>query len=192
MNSELRITNVDKTLKFLPYFLITAAIILRLLPHPPNFAPITAIALFSATILPRRWGIIIPLLAMIISDAYLGYYQWPIMAAVYLSFAASGLIGWWVRRNYSINAIWGGALFASIIFFLITNAAVWAFSGMYEPTLTGLFRSYYLALPFFRNTLLGDLFYVTVMFGSFEIVRKYYVVLRQAQDTSKAYRAESK
>lgn len=173
--------------KYLPYFLIMAAVILRLLPHPPNFAPITAIALFSATILPKRWGIIIPLLAMVISDAYLGYYQWPIMLAVYVSFALSGIIGWWLRKHYSINAIWSGTLTASILFFLITNAAVWGFSGMYELTLSGLIKSYYLALPFFRNTLLGDLFYVTVMFGSFEIV-KVIIFKREGYVSQRNYR----
>jgi len=142
----------------------------RLLPHPANFAPIAAIALFSGMYLNHRWAVVAPLLAMFASDLFIGLYDFRIMAAVYISFALSWMIGLWVKKRKKFSTVLGGTLLGSIIFFLTTNAAVWAFAGMYLPSFEGLMQSYYMALPFFRNSLLGDLFYVGVMVGSVEFV----------------------
>lgn len=162
------------------YFLIIAAVILRLLPHLPNFAPITAIALFGGTYLNKKTAILAPILAMLISDYFIGFYSLPIMASVYLSFAISGLLGLWLRRRKNVANIAGTTLFASAQFFLTTNFAVWAFGTMYPPTAAGLLASYVNAIPFFRNTVLGDFFYVGVFFGIFELVRS---LLKQKSHT---------
>ena len=162
------------------YFLIIAAVILRLLPHLPNFAPITAMAIFGGTYLKNRWwAIILPLAAMIVSDVFIGFYERPIQASVYLSFFISGFLGLWLRKRKDVGNAMVVTLIASVQFFLVTNFAVWAFGTMYPHTGLGLLISYNNALPFFRNTLLGDFFYVGILFGLYEFVR-YYLGQRTA------------
>jgi len=137
----------------------------RLLPHPANFAPIGALALFAGLYLPRKWALVLPLVAMLASDAIIGFYSWKIMLAVYASFAIVVGIGALARRYKKFHTILAGTVLGSIIFFLVTNAAVWAFGTMYTLDFSGLMHSYTMALPFFRNSLLGDLFYTGVLVG---------------------------
>ncbi|MFH1405279.1 MAG: DUF6580 family putative transport protein [Patescibacteria group bacterium] len=154
---------------------------MRLLPHPPNFTPIGAIALFGALYLPRKFALVIPLGAMLVSDAIIGFYSWPIMLAVYAGFAAMVGIGLLVRKHKRFSTVLGGTIAGSLTFFLITNFAVWAFGSLYAPTLSGLVQCYYMALPFLRNTLAGDLFYVGVLVGAVELVfllGRYFYCLR--------------
>jgi hypothetical protein len=154
----------------LAWFLILAAVLLRLLPHVPNFAPVTAMALFGGTYLGKKWAVIIPLVAMFISDYFIGFYSPAVMASVYLSFVVSGLLGLWLRRDKSFGRVVGATMLGSVLFFLVTNAAVWAFGTMYQHTAAGLLESYFNGLPFFRGTFLGDLFYSGVLFGTYELV----------------------
>ncbi len=157
--------------KYLPAFLlIVLGLFSRLLPHPANFAPIAGIALFAGIYLPKKWALIIPLTAVVLSDIVLGSYQWQIMLTVYLAFIVTGLIGLAIKNNKKFHAVLGGTLIASIIFFITTNWAVWAFGTMYPHSLNGLLQSYVMALPFFRNSLLGDLFYVGVLVGGMELI----------------------
>lgn len=158
---------------WLGYFLILLGAALRFLPHEPNFAPVTAIALFGGVYLSRRSALALPLATMFVSDYFIGFYNPAIMASVYLSFAISGLLGLWLRRRKSVANTLGVTLTASVQFYLLTNFAVWAFGTMYPHTAAGLLQSYVNALPFFRNTLLGDLFYVGGLFGIYELVRYY-------------------
>ncbi len=168
--------NFIKKPNYFAIFLILAAVSLRVARHygiinlPPNFAPIAAIALFSAVYLPKKQALIIPILAMIIADIFIGFYNPAIMIFVYLSFVLTSVLGLYIKKNKSWANILGGSLLASILFFLITNFAVWAFSRIYPQTLTGLLTCYTMAIPFFRNTLLGNVFYVTVMFGAYKFV----------------------
>ncbi len=155
----------------IPLLLVILGIIARFLPHPANFAPIGAIALFGGLYLPKRWAIILPLLAMFISDIFIGFYAWQIMTSVYIGFVLMGLIGLVVRKNKKFHTVLGGTLLGSILFFLITNWAVWEFGTMYVHNFSGLIQSYIMALPFFRNSLLGDVFYVGVLVGGFELVQ---------------------
>lgn len=150
----------------IPITLILLGIATRLLPHPPNFAPIGAIALFGALYLPKRFALVIPLLSLVASDLVIGFYSWPIMLSVYSGFIVMGIIGFWIRKNQTLARLVAGTLLGSIFFFLMTNWAVWAFGTMYPHTLPGLAQSYTMALPFFRNSLLGDLFYTTILVGS--------------------------
>lgn len=152
------------------YALILLAAAGRLAPHPPNFAPVLAVALFGGAMLPRRTAWTVPLLALVASDVALGYgFSW-INAVVYGCFLAVVGIGWWLRSRRT----WGRTLFAafagSVLFFLVTNFAVWlAPPFMYEHTAAGLVRCYAMALPFFRNSLAGDLFWTTCLFGLHEL-----------------------
>jgi len=152
------------------FLLIIVAVLLRLVPHPANFAPVAALALFGGVYLDKRWALILPLAAMLMSDIFIGFYTWQVMASVYISFALVGLIGLWVRKHKKAAVVIGATLSGSILFFLITNFAVWAFGMMYPHTLQGLITSYVAGIPFFRNTLLGDYFYVGLFFGSYELV----------------------
>jgi len=156
--------------KYLPAFiLITLGIAARFLPHPANFAPIGAIAIFSGIYLPKKWAVILPLVAMFFSDIFIGFYAWPVMLSVYGSLAIMGLIGLAVRKNKKLGTVLGGTILGSIIFYLVTNFSVWAFGSLYTHNLAGLAQSYVMAIPFFRNSLLGDLFYTGVLVGAYEV-----------------------
>jgi hypothetical protein len=100
------------------------------------------------------------------------------MLSVYASFALCSIIGLWLRKHQSALPIIGASLVSSTLFFLITNAAVWKFQKMYPHTLAGLGQSYTMALPFFRNTLIGDLVFTGLFFGIFAAVT-VYVTRRQ-------------
>ena len=135
----------------------------------PNFTPIGAMALFGGAYLDKRWAILLPLVAMFFSDLFIGFYSPIVMISVYGSFALTGLIGLWLRERKSPKNTLLAAVSSSVLFFLITNFAVWA-GGSYSRGLDGLLTSYVMALPFFRGTLFGDLFYTTVFFGGYELV----------------------
>ncbi len=150
--------------------LILFGVALRFAPHPPNFAPIAAIALFGGLYLNRKMAFVLPIAAMLVSDLFIGFYSWKMMAAVYLSFIAMVGIGLLVKQNKKFSTILGGTLLGSLLFFLITNAAVWAFGTMYPHSLSGLMSSYTMAIPFFKNTLMGNLFFVGMLVGSMEAI----------------------
>lgn len=154
--------------KVTPIAIILFAVVLRLLPHPPNFAPIAAIALFGGTYLDKKYALIVPLLIMFISDFFLGLHQ--TMAFVYGSFLLTGLIGLWLKKHKSLKNILLATMSSSVLFFIITNFGVWLVWDFYPKNPTGLLQSYFLALPFFRNTFLGDLFYTGLFFGSYELL----------------------
>lgn len=159
--------------KHISYGVAAALIILgisaRLFPHPANFAPITAIALFAGVYLPKKWAVLAPLTALVISDAIIGFYHPVMMAAVYGSFVVACYLGILARKQKSVATIATATLIGSIIFFLVTNAAVWGFGTMYAKNLSGLMESYTMALPFFRNSLASDLFYVSILMGATEL-----------------------
>ncbi len=159
------------------YFFILAAVLIRVLshfdiiPHLPNFAPIAAMALFGGVYLSKKYALIIPIAAMLISDIFIGFYSPWVMISVYGSFSIIGLIGIWLKKRKTIPNVLASGIFGSIIFFLVTNFAVWVVpNSMYAHNLQGLLQSYIMGLPFLRNTLYGDIFYVGVMFSLMELV----------------------
>jgi len=158
--------------KIIAILLIILGFVSRLLPHPANFAPIGAIALFAGIYLPKRLALVLPLATMFVSDIFIGFYDWRIMLAVYGSFAIVGLIGLFVRKNKKFHRILGGTLLGSIIFFIITNFAVWMFGTMYAYNFSGLMECYTMAIPFFKNSILGDLFYTGIFVGTFELLTR--------------------
>jgi len=101
--------------------LILLGILGRLVPHPWNVTPITAMALFAGAYLPRRWGLLIPLAAVAISDLFLGWHA--TIPFTWGAFALIGALGWWVRRSPSVGRIAAGTLTGSFLFFVITNKA---------------------------------------------------------------------
>jgi hypothetical protein len=158
--------------------LVLAAAATRLLPHPPNMTSVTALALFGGAYFSKRWlAFAVTLLALLVSDLVLGFY--PHMEVQYLSFALVVCIGFVLQRRRSVAAVAGAALASSVVFFVLTNLGVWAFSALYPKTIAGLISCYVAALPFFRNTLLGDLGYTTLLFGGFHLLERRFDALKE-------------
>ena len=150
---------------------ILVAASLRLLPHPPNFTPIGAMALFGGAYLGRRAiAFAAPLGALMLSDLVLGFHG--SMPFVYAGVAFTVLIGWVLASRLSAVTVAGAALASSVLFFGLTNFGVWLTSGMYPPTLAGLAACFVAAIPFFQNTLAGDLFYSALLFGGFALLER--------------------
>ena len=159
---------------------ILVAAVLRLVPHPPNFTPIGAMALFSGAYLGRRaLAFAAPLGALLLSDLVLGFYSG--MIVQYLAVALAVLLGILALQRRSALRVGAAALASSVLFFLITNLGVWALSGMYPHTVAGLQACFVAAIPFFQNTLAGDLFYAALLFGGFALLERTVPSLRTQQ-----------
>ena len=159
--------SLSKKEKVLATFILVAALT-RLLPHPPNFAPITAMALFSGVFFDKRTlGFLVPLSAMIISDLFLGFYT--ISIFVYLSFFLITLFGRWMKKIHI-----GSVLLASTLFFVISNLGVWLLA--YPLTVEGLITCFTLAIPFFGSAILGDVFYSLVLVYGFKAVERKWAL----------------
>ncbi len=153
--------------------------LLRLVPHWPNFTPIAAMALFGgAYIKKKHLAFLVPIAALLISDLFLGFHKW--MIAVYVSFALVVGIGMLLRNRVRTGSVLLATVSASLLFFLITNFAVWIGSPFYPQNMAGLLESYTLAIPFLNNGIMGDLFFSTVFFGGFYLVQRRYPALREA------------
>ena len=159
------------------FTLILFAALSRLLPHPPNFVPITALALFSGVYLDRKEAFLVPILAMLLSDYVIGFHSG--MIWVYGSFVAIGFMGLWLRNHPGMLTTAGATLVGSVLFYVVTNLGVWAMQpSLYPQTFSGLIECYVAAIPFFRNTVLGDVVYVGMMFGAFELLKRTVPALR--------------
>jgi hypothetical protein len=178
---------------------VVVAALCRLVPHPPNFAPIDAMALFGAAHFRRKWAaFLVPLAAMLASDLVLelayhlrllpgwlglsrGFHSgmWIIFLTVLL-ISALGLV---LRRKMTPAKVAGCVLASSVLFFLVTNFAWWAGYDLFPHTFAGLMQSYAAGVPFFHWTLLGDAFYATVLFGGFALAQHYWPVLRAAPES---------
>jgi hypothetical protein len=164
----------------LSYFIIFFGALLRVIPHPANFVPIAALALFGGVHLNKKQALILPILAMVVSDIFIGFDSIASRLSVYGCFLIVGLIGLWVRKHKNVATIVGGSVLGSVLFYLVTNFVFIYGNSLYPHSFAGLMASYTNAIPFFRNTLLGDLFYSGVFFGAYELVqawsgRKKYV-----------------
>ena len=160
--------------------IVVAATAMRLVPHPPNVTPIAAIALFGgAHFASKRAAVAVPLLAMCLSDLLLGFGVHRVMPFVYGSFALIVVLGRLIGDRRSTLAVGGAALTGSVLFFVITNFGVWLLSDLYPRTMEGLVACYVAAIPFFRNTLVGDLLYAGALFGGFALAERRFPALRR-------------
>lgn len=182
-------TNVHLRFGVISLMVILAAFS-RLIPHPPNFAPIGAMALFGAAYFSQRYlSFAIPIFSMWLSDLFLnnvvygqyfnhfvwfydGFY-W-----TYGAFILIGLIGFITLNRVKIQNLLLASLLASIVFFLISNFGVWASTTMYPKDVSGLMTCYTAGLPFFKNTLIGDFVYTGILFGAFELAQRQIPILR--------------
>ncbi len=159
--------------------IVFAAAALRLIPHPMNFAPIGALALFGgAYFSSKRAAVAVSLLSLVAGDIFIGFHR--LIPYVYASFLASVVIGFWLRRKKSASRIGAATVAGAMQFFLVTNFAVWVTStGSYPKNLGGLAECYIAGLPFFWNTLAGDAFYVALLFGVMALAEKRFPSLRE-------------
>lgn len=160
---------------------VVAAVVARIMPHSANMTPLFAVALFTAAVFPVSWAPLIPMLALVLSDAYLGFhggiwYTWTGMFVFVI-------LGYSLRRNINAWNVVIHTLIGSIMFYLWTNFGVWVQSGMYPHTVAGLTASYVLALPFLRNSVIGDLAFSGVMFSAYEWgrIRMYLFGVKKVQ-----------
>ncbi len=160
--------------------MIAAAAALRLLPHPSNFTPIGALALFAgAHFDDKRWAFIVPLAAMFLSDILIGFHgQMPV---IYGAFAVIVCMGFVLREKRTALRVTGASLAAATFFFIVSNFAVWAFDGLYPMTFQGLVTCYVAAIPFFQNWLAGTLLYSAALFGGFALLEAKLPVLAPAR-----------
>ena len=159
---------------------ILAAALTRLFPHPLNFAPLGAMSLFGAAYLSdKKFAFILPMVAMFISDLfinnimYASYYNdftlfTPGFGWIYGSIAVIVIIGLVFLKKVTLPRVIGSSLIASIAFFVISNFGVWLSDPDYPLNFAGLLLCYDMALPFFKNTIMGDFVYSIVLFGGFE------------------------
>jgi hypothetical protein len=158
------------------YLIIILAVVSRFFPHLPNFAPITALAIFSAATLDWKKSVGLTLAIRFISDLFLGFFSWPLMLAVYASHLVGVLFGLWVKesQNYKILKITASSLGSSGVFFLVTNFAF--LYSEYEHNLSGIILAYTNGLPFLKGTVVGDLAYTLVLFGAYAVVVNAYKI----------------
>jgi Family of unknown function (DUF6580) len=154
----------------------------RIAPHPWNFTPVGAMALFSGAMLrERRMAFGVPLAAMLLGDAVTGFHV--LMPVVYGSFLLSVWIGRWLRPSRTIGRVTAATLAGAAQFFLITNFALWLVPGLglYPKTLGGLLACYLAGIPFFWNTLAGDALYASLLFGGYAIAERRFAILREPE-----------
>ena len=162
--------------------LIFIAALSRVLPHPPNFSPIEAVALFGGAYFAKRhWALLVPLAAMFASDLVLGvanggiywdYFSSAGYLLVYVCIALSTALGFGLRGKVTGSRVLGYSLAGSLLFFVVTNFGAWLGSPAYPQTFAGLAAAYVAGVPFFQWTVLGTLAYAALLFGGFELLRR--------------------
>jgi len=171
---------MNKERLFTLTLIILAAAASRLLPHPDNVTPIAAIALFAGAHFERKWlAFFVPLSAMLLSNAIIGFYDQ--MYVTYIAFALIVCIGFVLRGKRTFLPVVLATLAGSVSFFLITNCALWIHNDLYPKTIDGIITGYVMAIPFFKNTLIGDLFYSGLLFGGFALAERRFTRLQPRQ-----------
>ena len=178
--------NQEQKLKSSFSYLVILAVLIalgvagRLLPHPPNFTPMAAIALFAGFIFIKRYMAVVAVISTMLLCDYFAFgslsASWfgsKSMFVVYLALLFPIVFKNLLQKKLGVLRIFGAAIASSTVFFLATNFAVWAFSPMYEKTLEGLVLCYTMAIPFFQNTVAGDLIWSGVIFGAYLVLRNY-------------------
>jgi hypothetical protein len=151
--------------------IIFAIAMFRLLPHPPNVSPVAAMALFGgAYFSDKRVAFLVPFLALLLSDLLIGLHD--TMIYVYAGFALTVVIGFWIRKKLNVSRIAFAVIISSLLFFVVTNFGAWFTSGLYPMTMDGLLQAYIAAIPFFQNSLLGNMVFATLLFGGFALLQR--------------------
>jgi hypothetical protein len=158
--------------------IIFALALFRLLPHWPNVSPVAAMALFGgAYFSDKRIAFIVPFAALFLSDLILGLHN--SMIFVYAGFAITVVIGFLLHNKVTLTNTAFAIVVSSVLFFLLTNFGAWMMSGLYAKSASGLMQAYAAGIPFFQNSMLGNLVYVAVIFGAYHLLQKNIAVLKQ-------------
>ena len=167
------------------FLIVVIAALSRLVPHPQNFAPITGMALAGAAYINRKaLAFLLPILALWIGDLVLNntiystYFDGAFLMnmdtiLIYIAFALVVALGILMLKKINVKTVFLASISGSVLFFLVSNFAVWASGILYPKTIAGLTACYAAALPFFQNTITGDLFYTALIFGAIELSRRY-------------------
>ena len=171
--------------------IILLAAFTRIMPHPPNFSPMAAIGLFGAAHFAKKWqAFFIPLIGIWVSDLvinnyvysssssnivwfYSGFY-WQYISYILIIFAGLFIF----NRGISLTKTFGGMISSSGIFFLVSNFGVWAGGTMYPKNFGGLITCYAAGVPFIHNTIISDVLFTTVLFGTYYLLQVEYSSLK--------------
>ena len=171
--------------------IILLAAFTRIMPHPPNFSPMAAIGLFGAAHFAKKWqAFFIPLIGIWVSDLvinnyvysssssnfvwfYSGFY-WQYISYILIIFAGLFIF----NRGISLTKTFGGMISSSGIFFLVSNFGVWAGGIMYPKNFGGLITCYAAGVPFIHNTIISDVLFTTVLFGTYYLLQVEYSSLK--------------
>ncbi len=159
--------------------IIFALALFRLLPHWPNVSPIAAMALFGgAFFVDKRMALIVPFVALFVSDLILGLHN--TMIFVYTGFALTVAIGFLLQSRVTVTNTVFAVVGSSVLFFLLTNFGAWMTSTLYAKSAAGLMQAYAAGIPFFQNSLLGNLFYTAVIFTGYIFLQKNLPILKES------------
>ena len=174
--------------------MILLAAFSRVLPHMPNFSPLGAIGLFGAAYFKKRWqAFLIPISATWLSDLYINnviyakdyptftWFEGGVLW-IYGSYLLIALAGIFMLNKVTAPTVIGGALTSSAIFFIVTNFACWPGSTEYMQNFSGLLTCYAAGIPFLKGTLIGDLWFAGVLFGSFALMERTIPALKMAEN----------
>jgi hypothetical protein len=163
--------------------MIAIAAALRIAPHPWNFTPVGATALFSGAVLKdRRLAFLFPLLALFAGDVFIGFHK--LIPVVYASFLINVAIGFWLRDHRTVGRISLATVLGAVQFFIVVDLGVWAFESTYPHTREGLVACYVAAVPFLWNMLASDALYGALLFGGYALAERLVPALRAPQSQS--------
>jgi hypothetical protein len=189
----------NKTLFSIGFLLISIAmaVVSRLMKHPLNIAPMIGIAIFSAAYMPKKWmGLVFPLVCWFVTDIFVNiyretpiiggaaYFVTPTALGVYASLIVVFFLGSLLRSGVRIPKLLGITLSSSVLFYFITNSFCFFEGNLYGPGIAGYLKCLAAGLPFYQNDfgplfgsfflngIMGDLFFVSVLFGSYYLVNR--------------------
>ena len=171
--------------------IILLAAFTRIMPHPPNFSPMAAIGLFGAAHFAKKWqAFFIPLIGIWVSDLVINNYVYNSSSSnfvwfysgfywQYISYILIIFTGLFIfNRGISLTKTAGGMISSSGIFFLVSNFGVWAGGTMYPKNFSGLITCYAAGVPFIHNTIISDVLFTTVLFGTYYLLQVEYSSLK--------------
>ena len=152
----------------LAFLVLALGAMTRLIIHAPNFTPVLALALFGGVYLKKKQALVLPVILLAATDIILGYHQ-----TIFFTWGCIVLIaamGIWVKNNKNTKTIFGSSLLAAVVYYIVTNLGVWLTTGMYPMNLSGLAECYYVAIPYFRNTLISTFAYTFLLFTAYDLI----------------------
>ncbi|MBY6094068.1 DUF6580 family putative transport protein [Ferrimonas balearica] len=158
--------------------MIALCALYRVLPHPFNFTPVAAMGLFAGAMFDsKRMALVVPLLAMLIGDLFIGLHE--TMLFVYVSMAITAGIGMLLRHKRSIGTVALAGVASSLQFFFVTNTGMWAVTNFYPHTWEGLVQCWIMGLPFLQNDLASTWLFSAMLFGGFALLSRRFPALAQ-------------